>query len=325
MFKFKKTNSSKLIKMGFMTILTPMLFFNSKYGFGYLQPYEIAGQQITRKNSSAVNGRIMDRVFKAATFNKGNKGAASADSRSYKPDIVWGEVNISQITEESGNVNIADFDSDIYQFIGGLDNNYNDLFYGMALTYAYAEHEVASNNDSTMHTVGVTPYVAYKFTDYLFASGLASYYYSHTNNINNIADIDIHDYEIEGNINAFKVIHSVILKGRAGVRYKHVNTSIINAPIGGDNTFDELIWIGDAEIGYRFDNGLSIFTGALYEHYDREASETSVRTRDNIFLMRYGVDYAVSKDFSLGAKIENDLNDEDRDYFTGTVHFRLEL
>ena len=320
------TDFSKNPSIGFIEECIP---FSGSSDASYHQETTISTQQITRTTSSTVNQHIMTEVFKAFSleyFSKPiNKGSASSDSNSYKPDTFWGESTISQITEESSNKNITDFDTDIYQFIGGIDKRQGDVFYGTALTYAYTENEVTGGADSTMHTVGVTPYVAYKINNYIFASGLASYYYSHTNNIAGGTDIDTHDYEIEGNMNAFKVIESFILKGRAGVRYKHTNSSAINGAAGRDNTFDELTWIADAEIDYRFDSGLTLLTGVLYEHYDREESGASTRLRDNIFLMRYGIDYPISESLTIGAKIENDLNDEDRDYFTGTVHVRLEL
>lgn len=281
--------------------------------------------QIERTTSNTVNQHIMDKVVREYTSEaKVNKGAASADSSDYKPDGVWGETNLSSLTEH--NSKVTGFASNIYQFTGGLDKRQGDLFYGAALTYAYTDNNLTLNTDNVMHTVGITPYVAYRINDYLFASGLASYYYSNTSGSAGARNIDTHDYQGEANINAFKVIDAVTLKGRAGVRYKHANSSQRGAAAGRDNTFDEVTGIVDAQVDYKFNNGLTLFTGALYNHYTREASGASTLVRGNdVVWMRYGAEYPVTKGFVVGAKIENDLNDRQINYLTGSLNFRLEL
>ncbi len=278
--------------------------------------------QIERTTSNLTNQHIMDKVVHE--YGSNSPGAASGDSNDYKPDAVWGETNLSSLTEH--NSKVPGFASNIYQFVGGLDKRHGDLFYGAALTYAYTDNNLIANTDNVMHTVGVTPYMAYKINDFLFASGLASYYYSNTSGSAGTRNIDTHDYQGEANINAFKVLGSFTLKGRAGVRYKHTNSSQKGAPVGRDNTFDEVTGIVDAQVDYKFDNGLTLFTGALYNHYTREASGASTLVRGNdVVWMRYGAEYPVTKTLMVGAKIENDLNDRFTNYLTGSLNFRLEL
>lgn len=279
--------------------------------------------QIERVTSNITNQHIMDKVVREY-ISESAPPAGSADSNDYKPDSVWGETNLSSLTEH--NSKVPGFASNIYQFVGGLDKRQGDLFYGAALTYAYTDNNLIANTDNVMHTVGVTPYMAYKINDFLFASGLASYYYSNTSGSAGFRNIDTHDYQGEANINAFKAIGSFTLKGRAGARYKHTNSSQKGGIPGRDNTFDEVTGIADAQLDYKFDNGLTLFTGALYNHYTREASGASALVRGNdVVWMRYGAEYPVTKGLVVGAKIENDLNDKQINYLTGSLNFRLEL
>ncbi len=245
-----------------------------------------------------------------------NTIAASSDGGS---DLsFWGTSNLTQISEDQG----SHFDTDIYQFTVGIDKAMGDFFFGSSLAYAHTEDEQGTTT-STSDTVGFTPYVAYKINDYLFASGLAGYLYTHTNQVDGGNDLDVHDYVTEANLNAFKIIDKFVLKGRVGVRYKHTITSPETAIAGRDNSFDELTWVGDGEVGYLVTDKLRIYSGLLYEYYDREASGASSRVRDSIAFMRYGAEYPLSNDLTIGAKIQHDINDEDNDYITGSINASL--
>jgi len=278
----------------------------------------VSAKQIIRNHTTVTFEHILfaaPELWNMDTANSDNKMAASSDGSS---DLsFWGSSNITQISEAQG----THFDTDIYQFTAGFDKAMGDFFVGSSLAYAHTEDEQGTTT-STSDTVGFTPYAAYKINDYLFASGLAGYVYTHTNKVDGGNDLDTHDYITEGNLNAFKVINSFVLKGRVGIRYKHTNTSVDN---GGarDNSFDELTWVGDGEVGYLITDKLRVFTGLLYEYYDREASGASSRVHDSVGFMRYGADYALSNDLSVGAKIQHDINDEDSDYITGSINARL--
>jgi len=278
-----------------------------------------AGTQINRTHSSITLEHILfaaPDLWGMDLASSENTMAASSDKNSKLS--FWGTTNLTQISEAQG----SHFDTDIYQFTGGFDKSMGNLFFGTSLAYAHTEDEQGST-PSTSDTVGFTPYAAYKINDYLFASGLAGYMYTHTNKVDGGSDLDTHDYLTEVNMNAFKVINSFILKGRMGVRYKHTISSPEIGSAGRDNSFDELTWVGDGEIGYKMNDKLRVYTGLLYEYFDREASAVSSRVRDSIAFMRYGAEYAVSNDLTVGAKIQHDINDEDSDYITGSFNARL--
>jgi hypothetical protein len=279
--------------------------------------------QIERTNTLMINQHLMNNIVRASLVDISKKqGAASADVRSYFPDDIWGETSVASLTNHSPNV--VGFSNMIYQFTAGLDKRHGNLFYGAALNYAYTDVNQVAN--SSIHTVGITPYVAYKINDFLFASGLASYYYSNTGANNGFRHIDTHDYQTEINLNAFKVMDAFTLKGRVGMRYKHTYSDLKDAIVGRDNTFDELTGIVDAQVDYKFENGLTLFTGAMYNHYTREASGASTRVVGNdVVWMRYGAEYPVMKGLVVGAKLENDLNDKTTNYLTGSLNIRLDL
>jgi len=281
-------------------------------------PNSPAGEEIVRNHTAVTFEHILfaaPELWGMDVAGSDNTMAASSDKKS---DLsFWGTSNLTQISADQGD----HFDTDIYQFTAGFDKAMGDFFVGSSIAYAHTEDEQGTTT-STSDTVGFTPYAAYKINDYLFASGLAGYLYTHTNRVDGGNDQDTHDYLTEVNMNAFKVINSFILKGRMGVRYKHTITSVNN---GGsrDNSFDELTWVGDGEIGYQLTNKLRVYTGLLYEYYDREASGASIQVRDSIAFMRYGAEYPVSNSLMIGAKIQHDINDEDSDYITGSINARL--
>ncbi len=278
--------------------------------------------QLTRRTNLAIKNHLYNEMMSHFTeinvANGENKAAASSDSNKMMPDDFWGESSITQISDEQG----THTDTDIYQFVGGIDKSMGDFIFGAALTYAHTEDEQGKTH-FTADTVGITPYAAYKITDYLFASTLLGYNYTHTNAVGGLSDVDSDDFISETNLNFFKVVNSFIIKGRAGIRYKYTNTTLENDVNGRDDDYHELTWIGDVEFGYQFANKLHIYSGLLYEYYDREASATSTTVHDGIGFMRYGAEYPVSQTLTLGAKIEHDISDEDNDYITGAINVRL--
>jgi hypothetical protein len=250
--------------------------------------------------------------------DSGNKMAASSDINSLLPDGAWLTTNITEISDD----NSIQSDIDIYQVVAGTDIIIGDFILGSALTYVHNESE-QGNTHSAGDTVGIAPYLAFKITDFMFVSSYLAYNYTHTNAVDNGSDIDTNEFLSETNINFLKVIDSFILKGRGGFRYKHTHTSLEQDVIGRDDDFDELSWIGDIEFGYQFSKKLRFYTGFLYEYRDQEISGASALIHDGVGFMRYGTQYSINKDLSLGALIEHDINDEDNDFISGGLNARL--
>jgi len=275
-----------------------------------------------RQNTGTIMYHVFDSMVghagqgNQAAVSNANKLAASADSGSYKPDVFWGETSFSGITDDGQSI---DIDNRIYQFTGGLDKRLGNFFFGSALSYTYANLEITGSRDTDSHGFGISPYMAYQLNDFLFASALAGYYYS---NASGGSSADLHDYVGEINLNAFKVINSFIIKGRAGARYNHNYTS---SPGLTNPRHDQWTALADLEIGYHFNNGPKVYVGSLYEHTDRSQSSVNSALRDSVFFMRFGLDYEITQAFSLGAKIETDLSDSNKDIVQGALSARLEI
>ncbi len=293
-------------------------------------------QNTIRVTSAVIGSRVSDIVFDVFGFDlarssdsnlQQNKLSASSDSpaqSSYLPDNFWGKHVYTSLSEDGNNLG---YTTDLYQFIGGLDKRIGDFFVGSAISYVYGETNQAGNNNST-HTIGVTPYAAYRINSFLFASGLASYNYTSVNGTQGRRDADIHNYTGELTLNAFKQIDSFLVKGRAGLRYTHNFTSL-KGTIDAD--YDQLTWISDIEFGYHINSKVQVFTGILYEYVDRESTigtnrnAVSAAVHDGVVFFRGGVKYKVSDRVSVGIDGSSDLNDEDNDIlsFGANINIRL--
>jgi len=194
-----------------------------------------------------------------ATATDLKMGASSDSSSQYIPDAFWGKHVYSNLTEDGDDFG---YDTDLYQFIGGVDKRLGDFFVGSALSYVYGETNQTGNNSST-HTIGITPYVTYKINSFLYASGLAGYNYTSVNGTEGDKDADVHNYNGELTLSAFKAFDSFLVKGRGGLRYTHSFTSLEGTV---DGSYDQLTWIGDIEFGYNITNKIHLFTGILYEY-----------------------------------------------------------
>jgi len=282
--------------------------------------------QIVRATNSLIAQHLATEISNAFSFTPGlsqqeTSLGASSDQNKSSSLAFWGTTSLSEIHED--NDNVASFDTDIYQFVGGFDKQMGKLFIGTALTYAYGETE-QTGQDTSSQVIGVTPYVAYQLTDFMFISGLAGYNYSYIKDENFNNDSDVHDYIIEGNLNFYKTfMNNFIVKSRVGTRFHHTYVSSTDNPL--DATTDELLWLGDLELGYHFKNNLTTYVGTYYEYFDREASTHHFKEHDGILFMRGGFDYPLSHNLTLGGKVQADLTDEDTDIITGSINIRLAM
>ena len=297
-----------------------------------IESEQTQSENTIRVTSSVVSGHLSGEIANAFGFDMSpgtelslgsNKLSASSDAN-YAPDAFWGKHVYSSLTEDGSNLG---YSTDLYQFIGGMDKRLGDFFFGSALSYVYGETNQAGNNSSS-HTVGITPYVAYKINSFLFASALASYNYTGVNGTQGRKDADIHNYSGEVTLNAFKAIDDFIVKGRGGLRYTHNYTSL-KGTIDAD--YDQLTWIGDVEFGYNINKQFHVFTGALYEYIDKESTVGTNRaaitgaTHDGVVYFRSGFNYKVNDKLAVGFDASTDLNDEDNNILTFGANVRLAL
>jgi lipopolysaccharide assembly outer membrane protein LptD (OstA) len=158
----------------------------------------------------------------------------------------------------------------------------------------------------------------------MFISALAGYNYTHiTDEVFN-TDTDVHDYILESDLNFYKTFfNAIIVKSRIGTRFHHTYVSSLSN--GLDASTDELIWLGDFELGYRFQNQLTTYVGTYYEYFDRESSSFQIKEHDGILFIRGGISYPLTNNLTLGGTVQADLTDEDTDIITGSINIRLAM
>lgn len=295
-----------------------------------IEQLQTQSENTIRVSSGVIANHMSNMVFNVfgfdmnATATNPKTGAISDSSSQYTPDTFWGKHVYSNLTEDGKNLG---YDTDLYQFIGGVDKRLGDFFVGSALSYVYGETKQTGNNGST-HTIGITPYVTYKINSFLYASGLAGYNYTSVNGAEGDKDADVHNYNGELTLSAFKAFDSFLVKSRGGLRYTHSFTSLEGTV---DGSYDQLTWIGDIEFGYNITNKIHLFTGVLYEYIDKEATVgnhiliKNEVTHDGVAYFRAGAKYRVNERLSFGLDVSSDLNDEGNDIMSFGASARLEL
>ncbi len=290
-------------------------------------------QQINRQTYNTISMRLMNIISRSFVrredFASVRQMLASADDSAGMADAanaagansglsVWSEVSYANIEDDNQAVN---FNTDIFQLVSGVDKRFGDLIIGSALTYAHGDNQQSFRNYSS-NSIGITPYIAYKITDFMFLSGLLGYNYTGLDSRSAAPGSDFHEFTSEGNINFYKVIDAFVVKGRIGVRYTYGNMELDN---GRSGSSDSVSAIGDMQLDYFFNENLNVYIGGQYEHLDRNADGINAAYRNGVFYFRSGLDYAVSRQFSVGALIETDLSDQDRNLLKGGINFRLSL
>ncbi|MGR9046391.1 MAG: autotransporter outer membrane beta-barrel domain-containing protein [Gammaproteobacteria bacterium] len=295
-------------------------------------------RQIARQISDNIERRIssdIDETFKSsnlesASLSSNNPLAASSDANPWMPDSVWSSFSWSRISND-GNKFGADFDADVYQDTTGVDKKWNDFYFGLSLTYAYSTtgdiNFGFSSFESQTHSVTLTPYLAYVINDNFFISALTSYSYSNDNpraTFSSLPESEQDSYITEIDMNGLKVVDNWFFKGKIGARYQHSHTKTDAAffsPATRDNN-DSWTYLVDSEAGYSFGNGIRVFTGVLFEYNNPKPSQGLA---DGVFYYSAGMDYSVTKAFSLGLKAQTDLTNEDIDLTTVALNARLAL
>ncbi len=287
-------------------------------------------RQISRQISDNITRRVVsdiDATFVGPMVKKA--GGASADAHSLMPDSLWSSFSWSRISDDP-NLGTP-FDVDIYQTTTGLDKQIGDFYFGATLTYAgtvselYSTFPGVANVNSSVHSVGVTPYVAYVINKHFFLSAMSGYTYSNSNYRGSAPESETNAYQTEIDLNALQVIDQWFMKGKIGARYQHNHLRTDPFFPGGTVTRDNQdswTYLVDSEVGYAFKNGIRPYTGILYEYNNPKPNQG---TATSIFYFSAGVDYVYSKKVSFGTKIQNDLNNNTIDLLTVALTARLAL
>jgi hypothetical protein len=292
---------------------------------------------IARRISGDIDDSFKNSALQSSSLNGNNPLGASADGNTLLNDAsLWNAFSWSRISDDGGSLG-SDFDVDVFQNTAGIDKKWGDFYFGGSLTYAYSNTNLGfpggfGNFENHTHSVSITPYAAYVINKNFFISALSGYTYTNANPqspFGSAPESETDSYNSELAINGLKVIDNWFMKGKIGARYIHGHTKtdsmVIFGPFGTpeqrDNS-DSWTYLVDGEGGYSFSNGIRLYTGVLFEYNN---PKPSLGQADGVFYYNAGIDYAVTKDFTMGAKATTDLNNEDIDLTTIALSARLSL
>jgi hypothetical protein len=249
-------------------------------------------RQIARQISDNIARRIssdIDATFKSSALqtsslsNNGNPMAASADRNLFLNDAsLWSIFSWSRISNDGDSLG-ADFDVDIFQSTSGIDKKMGDFYFGGSLTYAYSHTDVGDpagfglDVEDNVHSVALTPYVAYVINKHLFLSALAGYTYTNNNPKASFAtqESETDSYNTELALNGLHIVDKWYMKGKVGARYIHghlkTDPFLAGGPVIRDNT-DSWTYLVDGEGGYSFGNGIRLYSGVLFEYNNPKPS-----------------------------------------------------
>lgn len=278
-------------------------------------------QQVNRQTYNTIAARLMNAVSQNYILGKKqkeeNKAAASADDLQQRKNwSFWSEFSYANIEDDNQTVN---FNTDIYQLIAGIDKRFDQFIIGSALTYSHGDNQQTFRNYSS-NSIGISPYIAYQITDYLFLTGLLGYNYTALDSRTAAPDSDMHEFTSEGNINLYKVLDRFVFKGRIGVRYTYGDTQFDNDRSGSS---DSVSAIGDLQVDYFINQNFIFYIGGQYEYLDINANSINSGYQDGVFYFRSGLEYMINQDLTLGGLVETDLSDNQRNLLKGGVNIRL--
>jgi hypothetical protein len=283
---------------------------------------------IIRRVSSDIDATFKSSALQTSSLDNTNNpmAAASADVNTLLNNAaLWSSFSWSRISDDGGNLG-ANFDVDIFQNTTGIDKKWGDFYFGGSLTYAYSHTELGLGTpENHTHSVAITPYVAYVINNNFFLSALSGYSYTNSNPKGLVPESETDNYNTELALNGLKVIDRWFLKGKVGTRYIHGHTKTDPFFVGGSTTRDSAdswTYLVDGEGGYSFDNGIRLYTGVLFEYNNPKPNQGAA---DGVFYYNAGIDYAVTRAFTMGAKATTDLNNEDIDLTTVALTARLAL
>lgn len=295
-------------------------------------------RQITRQISDNISRRITSEVdenlrksaMKSASLTV-NRLAASSDLPGWMPDTVWNTFSWSRLSNDGNYLGNVEFDTDIFENTMGFDKKWNDFLFGAAITYAYSNTNDINfgfgHFDAQNHSITVTPFIAYVINKYFFVSGLSSYGYARDNANSTFGtgkESDQDNYVSELNLNGFRVFDSWYIKGKIGARYQHSYTKG-RADVGSilsSADADNWTYLADSEFGYSITKDLRAYSGILYEYQN---PKPNLGQPDSVFYYNMGVDYVLSKVFTMGLKAQTDLSNEYVDLTTVALNMRLNL
>ncbi len=297
--------------IGRLTLLVSSSLLPGTHALAQNAAEEEANRQVARQISDSIVRRIAQAVLPIPGMPQ-------------EGDFInaWVTPSYTNLSFDPGFDGFAgDFDTHIYQILGGADKRFGDLYAGVSLGYTRVESDF-----SGVHIPDISPYLAYVFSPNLFGTVIVGYARSQ------VDDIDIGAFELTSNdsnsaftdesVTGALPIDSWVFRGKAGHRFRYtVQEDDIDLPAFievDDDAIVNTLYLG-GEAGYRF-GALFPYARFSVEHFIPDRGEDS----DSVFIGA-GATYTVSEVFSVGASYQHELNQDDVEYHQGVLEFRFRL
>ncbi|MBI2256920.1 MAG: autotransporter outer membrane beta-barrel domain-containing protein [Proteobacteria bacterium] len=288
-----------------------------------------ADDEIEKKIRDEVSCRVTDAISKRIGDDVTSDIEGMPDTG--YTNSVWLTPSYTNITSDNGSLIEkagSEFSTDLWTIPFGIDHRFGDNFFlGISGAYANSATDIdikdgGPDSDFYADTFTVSPYIAYRFANYFFATGMFSYAYTDgksTADDTDDVDADSQTFSGELALNAAAPVGDFILKGKAGWRYSY--TELLDFEAEGDDDSDAHTAVGSFEVGYNLDPFVP-YLGVQYEHvFPENVPEVDEGDQDFLYLSG-GVRGRVNDWLSLGAGVRAEVVNQETNQIGGQVEFK---
>ncbi len=255
--------------------------------------------EIPRQISRAIADRL-DVNFKNARQPSAPEKASS----------VWDALSYTSIDFDS------EGDSDLYQATLGVDQRWNNLDVGVAITYARLEQSGRFLSDKS-NLPGFTPYIDYIINPYLHVTAMGGYIRKQgvgkdSFNVNTaFSDISLNS--------DIPIISGLSLKPRAGYRFAY---SDFDLPLPGNTTTYTNTLYAQGKLAYTIRN-VEFYFDSLYERIVVDTKLPNPVDGGDLVFITAGIDYHVNHVVSIGVAYRHEVVEDNVDYHQGSAHMSM--
>ncbi len=255
--------------------------------------------EIPRQISRAIADRL-DVNFKNARQSSAPEKASS----------VWDALSYTSIDFDSAG------DRDLYQATLGVDQRWNNLDVGLAVTYARLEQSGPFLSDKS-NLPGFTPYIDYIVNSYLHVTAMGGYIRKQgvgKDSFNvNTAFTDV-------SLNAeIPIISGLSLKPRAGYRFAY---SDFDFPRAGDLTTYTNTLYAEGGLAYTIKN-VELYFDSLYERIVVDTKLPNPVDGGDLVFITAGIDYHINQVVSIGVAYRHEVLEDSIDYHQGSAKMSM--
>lgn len=237
-------------------------------------------KQVTRQVTRQISNSIARRI-----------GETSEGDAAVGSDFnAWGNPQYTDLAFRGSSTSI-------YSLTFGGDKKFNNLFLGGSMSYNRSETQMQGLSGFYANAWSVSPYMAYKFNEHVFFSGILGYAGSSDDNSSLGSTTFLSDISLNGLTN----VYGFGLTGKVG--YRGIHSDITGIPAGAGNAFfSQTAYLG-GEVSKKLGNFRPYFA-STWEHIAPDVN--AIKDSDLVF-STLGVDYSVHKATTVGLYYTREL------------------